>query len=192
MPTGILSNYYVRDIQNKMAYKVVGLDLSFTSTGVCVIVDEDVKEAYAVQAGSPKSSFFTRLNAVWSGIERALDPKPDMVVIEGAAYGAIFKAFDLGQLNGVIKYKLAALGIPYIEIPPKAARKIVLDRGDLTKEQVASEVESKFGYKNNVLDIIDAFVVAKAFILGYSLKKKVKKTVKRIKKVKNGEIGVIV
>ena len=167
--------------------RVLGLDLSYTSTGVVVLEDEKILLAYAVPAGTPKATFHTRMNSLWSGLQPALELNPDIAVIEGAAYDKVFKVFDLGQLNGVVKYKLAEAGFPYTEIPPTSARKIVVDNGAAKKEEVAAIIEAKFGYKNNVLDIIDAFVIAKAYILGYTPKiKSVKKVSKRVKYIKGG------
>lgn len=170
--------------------RVIGLDLSFTCTGIAII-DGDTITGYSKSAGVPKQTFFTRVNALWNYILPLCTPKPDMVVIEGAAYDKVFRVFDLGQLNGAIKYLLALNDLSYIELPPKSARKIVCGDGNLSKLEVASQVELKFGYKNNVLDIIDAFVVAKAYILGYQPQTK-KKVVRRKKKIINGEIGEII
>ena len=178
--------------------RVLGLDLSYTSTGVVVLGSEEGEEgeegedkvllAYAVPAGAPRATFHTRMTSLWAGLEPALALNPDIVVIEGAAYDKVFKVFDLGQLNGVVKYKLVEAGFKYIEIPPTSARKLVVDNGAAKKEEVAAIIASKFGYKNNVLDIIDAFVIAKAYILGYLPKVKPVKKFKRtkLKYVKGG------
>jgi Holliday junction resolvasome RuvABC endonuclease subunit len=169
----------------------MGLDLSYTSSGVVVLDGEEVLAGYAVKAGDPKQAFYTRMSVLWTGIQTGLQFKPELVAIEGAAYDKVFKAFDLGQLNGVIKYLLVLEGYNYIEIPPTSARKIAVGNGGASKEETAALIEAKFGYKNNVSDIIDAFVIAKAATIGYSPKLKQKAVQRRKKYIIGGNSTVV-
>ena len=173
--------------------RVLGLDLSYTSSGIVVLEEGKVLLDIAVKAGDPKQVFKTRMDILWAGIERALALNPELVAIEGAAYDKVFKAFDLGQLNGVVKYRLAAAGYHYIEIPPTSARKIVVDKGNASKEETASLIEAKFGYKNNVNDVVDAYVIAQAATIGFIPKVKEKKSFRKTgKNFKTGSINLIV
>lgn len=87
------------------------------------------------------------------------------VVIEGYAYGARGSQNDLAELQGTIKTQAyLMLDVVPVIMPVTKARKLVLGRGRVTKDQVIEELRV-IGYTFTDHNQADAFVVARAAIL---------------------------
>ena len=153
---------------------VLALDLSYTCTGIAYFEGEKLVKAIPLKLGVPSYPFHSRIKI----LERVISPylvEGTHVVIEGAAFDANYRAQALGELAGAVKYILGEKGIPYTVIPPTSARKIAVGNGGAKKEEVAKIIAEKYCYKNNSLDVTDAFCLAIAFRLGYTPEKKVPK-----------------
>lgn len=149
----------------------VGIDLSFTSTGLVVINDDGTEKAFRFKAGTPDEPFSVRVNKLWEGMTSALPKSKDtLIVMEGAAYAAQFKAFQCGELAGAIKMRLADSAYKVDLIAPTVLKKFATGKGNATKDVVAKHVEAKWGFTNRCHDIVDAYVLAM-----YAHKQKIKK-----------------
>lgn len=147
---------------NEIWYKnYVGLDLSYSSTGAVIIDESGGVAHFAFKAGTPKDSFTQRIEKLWQQLARVL-PKPDTacVVLEGAAYAAEFKAFELGELTGAIKVKLADAGYSFDVVAPSSLKKFVTGKGNANKSFVAVHVAKKWGFVHPCNDIVDAYALA--------------------------------
>jgi Holliday junction resolvasome RuvABC endonuclease subunit len=86
----------------------------------------------------------------------------DLVAIEGYAFSKENAGEVLGELGGVVRYRLYRAGIGYVEIGPGAARKIVLGRGTIAKVDVKLEVFKRYRVDFPDLNTTEAWIVAMA------------------------------
>jgi len=87
--------------------------------------------------------------------------KADLVAIEGYSYGAINAREKMGELSGVIKFRLFEEDIPYLVFPPLTWRKVVLGKAIGRKDEVAMLLTQRYpiwGIDN--VDAIEAAGVA--------------------------------
>lgn len=90
-------------------------------------------------------------------------------VFEDYSYGSIGHLAHLGELNGMYKYELTRLGIPFDVIPPSSVKKIVGGSGRADKILVASKLKDfvinidNFTFNNN--DETDSVAVGIAYCL---------------------------
>lgn len=145
----------------------IGLDLSYSGTGVVVLEDENSKPTHAFEfkAGKPDYPFTDRINDLWKQVKRCI-PEIDVdtnitIAIEGASYGSEFNAFMLGELNGAIKYILKSAGYNYILVPPTLLKKFATGSGNAQKTFVAAHVAKKWDFMHASNNVTDAYVLAK-------------------------------
>lgn len=148
----------------------VGLDLSYSGTGVVILGDAEPK-AYEFAAGKAHLPVHERVIDLWKQLKRVL-PSPDEfdvhIIIEGAAYGAEFNAFILGELNGGIKTLLFTEGFKYELAQPTVVKKYATDSGNAQKTYVAGCVAKKWGFIHPSNNVTDAYVMAKIAEAGLS------------------------
>ena len=141
----------------------VGIDPSYSSTGVVVLYDScgDV-DCAAFKAGIPKDPTEKRVKELWLKLLPMLPP-PEIttIAIEGAAYAAEFAAFKMGELAGALKVFLTEAGYSYILVPPTVVKKFATGKGNAPKPFVAAHVAKKWGFMHSCDDIVDAYVLAR-------------------------------
>jgi Holliday junction resolvasome RuvABC endonuclease subunit len=119
--------------------KILGLDLSLTSTGYC----------FDGETGVISTNFFgvERLSAVNEDISNLLVAnKIDCVLLEGYSFASRSgQAFSIGELGGVIRLTIHNLGLKLIEIPPTCRAKFATGKGNASKNEVISAVSAKTG-----------------------------------------------
>lgn len=146
----------------------VGLDLSYSGTGVVIIHDETV-ETYEFKAGKPNTPFHERAADLWKQLARVM-PNPATnevnIVIEGAAYAAEFNAFTLGELTGAVKVFLYLHGYKYELAAPNVVKKFATGSGNAQKTYVAACVAQKWGFVHKSNNVSDAYVLAKIAEIG--------------------------
>ena len=139
----------------------VGIDQSYSSTGVVSIKGEHIK-ANAFKAGSPRDPFHIRLDDLIKKIKVVLpDSKSTLVFMEGAAYAATFNVFMLGELSGALKMFLYQNGYDYEIIQPTTLKKFATGNGKATKKMIQESVQERWDFKSGNDDINDAFVLAR-------------------------------
>lgn len=84
----------------------------------------------------------------------------DLVAIEGYAYSRGTSGVVLGELGGVVRYRLYRAGIGYVELGPGVWRKAVLGKGNLAKDQVRVEALKRYGIEFPDLNTLEAWGVA--------------------------------
>lgn len=144
-----------------MSKVYVGIDLSYSSTGVACIHDGKV-DGVALKAGKPSQEFDERMADLWGKLRKVL-PHPDsaIITIEGAAYAADFGAFKLGELSGAVRTLLSTNGYRYNIVAPTQLKKYATGKGNAPKEFVAAKVAKQWGFLHPSNDVVDAFVLAK-------------------------------
>lgn len=132
------------------ARQVVGLDLSLTSTGIAFdgVVDRFVTKARGME----------RLDDISSAI---LDRVGTMstVVIEGYSFGTSRQqshAHALGELGGVVRWRLWQAHIPFVDVPPAVLKKYATGKGNARKEEMLAAAIRRLDYDGASNDEADA------------------------------------
>ena len=141
--------------------RILGLDLSLTSTGYCLLDDERSEWFGSV---SPATRDAERLAAFHDWLTLALAKRElDAVAIEGYSFGSpqgATRAFAIGELGGVVKLAVWRSQLTMRVIPPATWKKQLLGRGNLPKDMVRVEAFKRYGVEFASQDTLDAWAVA--------------------------------
>ena len=137
--------------------KVLGLDLSLTSTGW--------------STGDVSGN----LTSQYKGVERLDDladqliflletEVPNSIVIENYSFGSKnSQAHAIGEWGGVARLTIWSLGFPFIEVPPTCRAKFATGKGNASKGEVMSAVSARTGIVwsgKGAEDQCDAWILA--------------------------------
>lgn len=119
--------------------RLMGLDLSLTSTGVSI---DGVTSVIR-----PKTRGAERLSDVTKSVlHLCLEKQITCVLIEGYSFASRSgQAFSIGELGGCIRMALFENSIPVVEIPPTCRAKFATGRGNASKGEVISAISAKTG-----------------------------------------------
>lgn len=141
-----------------------GLDLSLTSTGLCI--DGEPTVIRSKLKGAP------RLSAIRDEIISKLKVcNVKIVALEGYSYSSRFShAHSIGELGGVIKVALMECDIKIVIIPPTNRAKFATGRGNASKDDVVAAVTAMVNIQKQpgLDDLCDAWVLEQMlrYILG--------------------------
>ena len=142
--------------------RIVGIDPSFTRTGVCFL--EDKTPSFLSIRSDKNLSTFDRqkfiLNKIFSSLK-----KDDIVTIEEFGVSARFapsgKFCERIELCGMLKLCLPKkTGLPWLSITPSMLKSFATGRSTAHKEDVIAAVETRWRVKPSNNDEADAFVLA--------------------------------
>ena len=158
----------------------VGIDPSYSSTGLVVLRDDSDEPlvAISIKAGAPHEFFYKRLKKLLDKLDEVVLSYPidDIyVVMEGAAFASEYAAFKLGKLSGVIEYHLGTLGIDYSLVAPTYVKKVATGSGAADKKKVMEGVKQRWGFTHICNDITDAYAMAQIAKGAKPISKKVPK-----------------
>jgi Holliday junction resolvasome RuvABC endonuclease subunit len=114
--------------------ELVGVDLSLTSTGICV-------GGRAVSIAS-KAKGVERLIEISTKVVDIASASPFRVaIVEGYSFGSKFtRAHAIGELGGAVKVALHYSGFSIVEVPPSCRAKFASGRGNAPKSEVIAAV----------------------------------------------------
>lgn len=162
-------------------FRVVGLDLSLTSTGM-----SDGQSVHAIQTAPDDGSLEARMDRIlcqvltfvysptqWTDDQPA-GKQADLVVIEGPAFKAHGTAVDqLAGLRMIVRHKLYRVGIPFALVPPTTLKAYTCGYGMGTKAQMVQALADRHGldltpYRvaHGKYDMADAYALA---AMGYAV-----------------------
>lgn len=119
--------------------RVVGLDLSLTSTGMSDGVETRVVQTGASEQMEARLDRITQ--RVWHYVVSA-----DLVVIEGSSFGSRGPGHEeLAALRLMVRTGLWKLGIPFAMVPPTTLKKYLTSHGGATKQLVVASVDARYG-----------------------------------------------
>lgn len=134
--------------------KIVACDLSLTCTGVAygdgdhLVVDTIVTRTLRGVA---------RLDHIAKKIRRITDEEePQLVVIEGYAYGRENQAHALGELGGVIRLMLYRRKMPVVVVQPSSMKQYATGKGNAAKNDVLLAAARRLDYAGSSNDEADA------------------------------------
>lgn len=150
--------------------RVLGLDISLTSTGI-----SDGVTADAIQAGPLRGE--ERMNVMLSRIRAHTRWAMQLAVIEGPSFSSLGPGHDeLAGLRWVVRRELHNLGFQLAIVPPAALKKYTTGNGRASKEEMATAVGERYGASfahvkvgRGRHDMVDAYALAKmgeAFLAG--------------------------
>lgn len=142
--------------------RVVGLDLSLTSTGVAVIKNGQV--GLTVIRPDPTGHDHARIDYVRSHVW-GLTQRTSLVVIEGPSYGSVTgKQHERAGLWWICARMLWRAGTPYAVVSPSALKKYALGKGSgkgTGKDQVLAAAIRRYPMADaDGNDVADALVLA--------------------------------
>lgn len=168
--------------------KILGIDASLSSTGWCIINEDEEVLLYGKICTKAKYSEFERIYTIAIGIKKIIEENSiNLVVCEDQYVNFNPKtALTLSRLLGAIIYVCEELKVQIELISPTSARRILLGKGNSTKKDVAffinenyinlgeySDKQTKTQEKNS--DIFDALCVSLAWLKKYILDRKYNK-----------------
>lgn len=101
------------------------------------------------------------------------DNKVDEILLEGYAFGATGRVFNIAENTGLLKYGLYVQGIPFDVVSPTTVKKFASGKGNANKEMMIEsfhkdtgiDIFSKLGIKEGKMtpssDIVDAYWICK-------------------------------
>jgi crossover junction endodeoxyribonuclease RuvC len=144
----------------KLPEKIVGLDLSLTSTGIVTYAMSSAVECNKVVKTTNKYDYMTRYNKILAEIEIEIAETEAIFFIEGYALGSFSKSTamsNLMELGGIIKFYLWENGVDFIVVPPTSLKKFVTGKGNSKKEDVKLGIYKRYGREFVTSDEADAF-----------------------------------
>lgn len=142
---------------------IVALDLSFTGTGWAYYShpQETGLEHRFLHTGlfksNPKETPLLRMMDLASATLHLFGPHPpQLVVLEGFAYGRANQAHQMGGLGYLVRKALHDNGYRWIEVAPSALKKFVSGSGNANKDVMLKNVYKRFGFDTNDNNIADA------------------------------------
>ena len=151
--------------------RLIGIDLSLTSTGICVVNDGSITELDTIKSSGKKGDSITqrgdRMN--WIVEELVLThlfwENADLAVIEAPSYGSSFgSAHDRSGLWWLVVREIQGRGIPLALVSPQGRAKYGTGKGNSKKPEVYAAVKANYAelvprpIKNN--DEADAVLLA--------------------------------
>lgn len=109
----------------------IGIDQSLTATGVCLLPTTGAPQVLQTLTMRHQKDG-DRLAAIW----RALQPligQATHAAMEGYAYNATGRVFELGEVGGLVKTLCTLAGVPYVVVPPLVLKKYATQHGGASK-----------------------------------------------------------
>jgi len=149
----------------------LGVDQSLRSSGVAVIPPTAPYAPECLLTLEPKKlQGAKRLKFIRDGIQDVVRSyKLLHAALEGYSIGSVNRAFDLGEVGGLIKLTLLDEGVPFIVVPPTSLKLFVTGTGAARKELMQRAVYQKWNLEIDQEDACDAYGlahVARVFIQG--------------------------
>lgn len=148
---------------------VLGLDLSLTGTGMCVVQtgSRDGKGLLATINTTAKTRTEDRLITIRRTIGQA-SSGVDAAIIEGLSYGSVGGAqAERSALHWMVRVDLYQLGIPYVIVTPMSLKKFVCGTAKAEKSMMIREVFRRWGVEAANDNEADAAALARLGLMYY-------------------------
>lgn len=135
----------------------IGTDLSLTSTGFSGFGESGVI-ATKLTGIERLHEISTKLIEIGSAA-----PTSPIFIIEGYSFASRnSQAHSIGELGGVVRYRLWQAGMKFVDIPPTCRAKFATGRGNASKNEVMSSISARTGIVfsgKGADDICDAWIL---------------------------------
>lgn len=142
---------------------IIGIDPDFTGTGIISLDNGQIVEQVLIDSTAEHSGAITRVRCIVNMTKRIITRnKPNLIVIEGMAFGAKGQSvFDTGYLGYRLRELLIDERQKYIEPSPGQLKKFCTGKGNVAKNMILLHTFKRWGNEFNNDNIADAFVLAK-------------------------------
>lgn len=138
---------------------VLGIDQSLTGSGVSII---DANEILYKGLIKSKRNGTKRLIDIKNQILELNNKfRPDYVAMEGYGFMTKGRAFELGELGGMIKVMFTELGKEPMVVHPSHLKKYITGKGNADKSIMLMGVYKKYGIEFDNHNIADSFGISK-------------------------------
>jgi Holliday junction resolvasome RuvABC endonuclease subunit len=148
---------------------VLGLDLSLTGTGMCVVESNagDGKGLLATINTTAKTRTEDRLISIRRTIAQASNGA-DAAIIEGLSYGSVGGAqAERSALHWMVRVDLYQLGVPYVVVTPMSLKKFVCGTAKAEKSMMIREVFRRWNVEAKNDNEADAAALAHLGLVYY-------------------------
>lgn len=136
---------------------VLGFDPSLVSSGYAYH-DEELGQVSRglIKPGKRRST--ERLKFILDEFESVcISASNPLIFYEGYSMGSRSgRAFDIGELGGVLKMFAYTHGLTLVLVPPTVLKKFITGKGNSSKEEVVLQLYKRFGYEESQNDKADA------------------------------------
>jgi Holliday junction resolvasome RuvABC endonuclease subunit len=144
--------------------KILGIDSSLNSTGICILENGVIELLTTVRPPGTydrESKLGMLHGSIW-GIADGLVADRDVAVIEGYAFNSKFQRETMGEVGGVIRLALKQVGIPFTVISPASWQKQLIGR--VVAKGLREELLRRRFYlpATKTMDEVEAFALARA------------------------------
>jgi crossover junction endodeoxyribonuclease RuvC len=145
---------------------ILGIDQSYSGLATTYLHDKQINTAVKAFPPAKYGTGVKRLWEIQEYIQSTLDPftmvDPDIVCIEGYAYGSKFGRELAGELSAAIRLALWEMKIENILIvAPTLVKKFATGKGNASKTEVIAGIRKKWNYITDNDNIADSFTLAK-------------------------------
>jgi crossover junction endodeoxyribonuclease RuvC len=160
------------NLDNNKLY--VGIDASFSGTGVIIINNEFKIIEQRLIGTKKKDDIYDiehRMLYIVKALECLLKYKDDikLVLIEGLSYGSTGDgAAQLAALNYFIRIFLLQNNIPYSDVSPNKLKQFASGKGQSKKNMMLKEVYKRWGEDFEDDNICDAYCLARLANVNYN------------------------
>jgi Holliday junction resolvasome RuvABC endonuclease subunit len=137
---------------------IMGLDLSYTETGVATPTNESFTIKTKPLKGESASDIMRCRDIARQIRDAARATGTTYAVIEGGVNRSN-AAFNSGLLHGIVKLMLLESGIPWSEVAPATLKKFGAGRGDAEKSAMIAHARERFGYQGFNDNEADAYLL---------------------------------
>lgn len=140
----------------------LGIDPSLVSTGIWYIAGDGQHYFRAIKPMKLRGP--ERLVFIWDQIAEFIDGREIAgVALEGYAYAARGRYFELGELGGVIRAELYRMGHAILEVPPQTLKKFTTGYGGAAtgKAEMIEACYAETGIRPKYSDEADAWALAR-------------------------------
>lgn len=145
------------------AHHFVGLDVSWTGTGIASSKDGSVTiKTKASEEDADRMDKVVRAVLDWCR-------DASLVVIEGYSFGSMQGRERMGEMTGAVKYILFKKGVPFVVVAPTQVKKYSTGKGNADKDAVLASAIRRFEFEgagNNEADAWTLMCMAKTHYTG--------------------------
>lgn len=142
--------------------RILGLDLSLSSTGFCTVDMPSGETSYGVIKTALSEDIYGRYAYILSAVTKLLFVN-SVVLIEDYSFGSFQNSSSvtkLAELGGIIKHSLYNKGTEMYLIPPTKVKKFLCGNGKAKKEDMKLAAYKRFGIEPKTSDEVDAYTLA--------------------------------
>lgn len=139
----------------------LGIDQSLQRTGLVVLgIDGELRHRQPVATGSLRGA--PRLASIRDTVRSVIrEHRPTQAALEGYAYGATGKVFQLGEVGGILQLLLLDEGVPFVIVAPAQLKKYVANNHQADKATMIRKTAEKWGVAfGDEDDVCDAYGLA--------------------------------